>query len=249
MFASGILLTLDIMEEGGSASMPRRAALLFCAALLLVPATKAVAGDLARFVSLGFSPDGAFYAFGQYGVENPESTPYAEVYIVDVARNAFVPGGVLRESSEDPVDPGTTGLGALVFLVQQNAELFERHEIDPRIPGRIVYLLVDGDEPLPSLSFRDFLTSRRFAIDLTQTMEGGPRAQFSLSLEITGETSSIGPVTVGRPGSFRDGVIDYRIRQVLMGPQDQSVVMVVERREVDPDDPEIRYMVETFRIR
>lgn len=229
--------------------MPRRAALLFCAALLLVPVASAVAGDLARFVSLGFSPDGAYYAFGQYGVRNPESTPYAQVYVVDVARNTFVPGGVLRESAEAPVDPGTTGLGTLLYLVQNNAEILDQYQIDPRIPGRIIYLLVDGVEPLANLSFRDFLTARRFAIGLTQSMEDGPRAQFSVQLQITGETSSIGPITVGRPGFFRDGVLNYRIRQVLMGPTDASVVMVIERQEDDPEDPEIRYMVETFRIR
>ena len=73
----------------------------------------ASAGDIARFVNLGFSPDSRYFMFGQYGIQEKGSAPWAESYIVDVKANAFVPRGVHKVTGSQPVDPGTDGIGAL----------------------------------------------------------------------------------------------------------------------------------------
>ena len=53
--------------------------------------------------------------------------------------------------------------------------------------------------------------------------------------------------TVGLPDYWRTGVRRYRIKQVLLAPDDRSVVMVIEREEQDSTGINIRYMVETVR--
>ena len=54
------------------------------------------AGDVANLVNLGFSPDGMTYAFGEYGITDQTYRSYAEIYIVDVAKNDFVKSGIPR---------------------------------------------------------------------------------------------------------------------------------------------------------
>jgi predicted secreted protein len=52
---------------------------------------------------------------------------------------------------------------------------------------------------------------------------------------------------VGLPDYWRQGVRQYKIKQVLLAPDDRSVVIVVERQEQDATGANIRYMVETLR--
>ena len=54
--------------------------------------TAAQAGDLARPEVIGFSLDGQFVAFEEYGEQDGSGYPYASVYVIDVAANAWVPG-------------------------------------------------------------------------------------------------------------------------------------------------------------
>jgi predicted secreted protein len=63
---------------------------------LAAAAVAAYAGDAAVFQNLGFSPEGKYFMFAQYGVSEGSSLPYAEIYTVDVARNRFVPGGIKK---------------------------------------------------------------------------------------------------------------------------------------------------------
>ena len=56
------------------------------------------AGDVANLVNLGFSPDGMTYAFGEYGITDQTYRSYAEIYIVDVAKNDFVKSGIFKTS-------------------------------------------------------------------------------------------------------------------------------------------------------
>jgi predicted secreted protein len=55
--------------------------------------------------------------------------------------------------------------------------------------------------------------------------------------------------TVGRPNYKRKGVLSYRISQVILSPDEESLVFVVEKEEQDHDGVNIRYMVETVKIR
>ena len=222
--------------------------LVVLAALLLPGAL--FAGDIAVFQNLGFSPDAGTFMFAQHGVSQKSSLPYAELYVVEVASNRFVSGGVRTASYKNPVEPGQNGLGALFALLGESGELVRRHRIDHTLTGRLVYILLNGAEPKHELEFRDFQTGLRYRITLIQQSRGsGAEVESSFHLRVSiekagGHTSTH---TVGLPDFWRKGVKRYRIKQVTLAPDNRSLVFVIEREELDSGGDNIRYMVETLR--
>jgi len=55
-----------------------------------------VAGDFSKVRSIGFSADGKYYAFEQYGVQDGSGFPYAEIFIINTERDSWVKGTPLR---------------------------------------------------------------------------------------------------------------------------------------------------------
>lgn len=222
--------------------------LLVLAAFFL--AAGAFAGDIATFQNLGFSPDAGTFMFAQHGISEKSSLPYAELYLVEVATNRFVPGGVRTATYRDPVEPGESGLGALLNLLRDSIELVRKHRIDHTRTGRLVYILLDGAEPKYNLEFRDFQAGLRYRISLIQSNRGsGAEVQASFHLQVgiekaNGDTSTY---TVGLPDYWRKGVKRYRIKQVTLAPDNRSLVFVIEKEEPDGGGDNIRYMVETLR--
>lgn len=58
------------------------------------------AGDAATLEFWGFSRDGKYLAFEQYGIRDGSGFPYSEIYLVDVARNTLVAGANVVIQSE-----------------------------------------------------------------------------------------------------------------------------------------------------
>lgn len=231
--------------------MIRRFALVL---LFLLVAFVAAGGDIAMFENLGFSTDSGVFVFGQYGVDADTSQPYAEVYAVDVASNSFVPGGVFSSESpagagsERPLSLGQDGRGALYNLISEADPVFDRYGVDHLRNGRPIYILVDGEEPKERISFRDFNTDIRYEFVLRQEARDSAdtvSAAFHIELTITDENDRTRRVTVGRPGYFRPGIVAYRITQVLLSPDEDSVVVVVEK---ETENGSVRYMVETTAV-
>lgn len=77
------------------------AALLF----LLTTATMASAADNAERAVIGFSPDGRYFAFEQYGVQDGSGFPYAEIFVVDLDANQWVKGSPFRQRLDDELAP------------------------------------------------------------------------------------------------------------------------------------------------
>jgi len=63
---------------------------------LLCLAASGHAGDAANVDILGFSADGAVFAFEEYGVQDGSGFPYANRYYVDTANDTFLPGTPVR---------------------------------------------------------------------------------------------------------------------------------------------------------
>jgi predicted secreted protein len=78
-----------------------RPASLAAIAWLVATALPAAAGDWADRAILGFSPDGATFAFEEFGVQDGSGFPYANVYVVDTATDAWVKGTPVRILIED----------------------------------------------------------------------------------------------------------------------------------------------------
>jgi predicted secreted protein len=215
--------------------------------IALVPliAGASVAGDIATFENLGFNESAEVFVFGQYGVTGDQSSPFAEIYFVDVAGNRFLSGGSLDYSSAEPLSLGQDGRGALYALLRQADALFEREAVEHLVTGRPVYVLVDGDEPRERLTFRDFNAETRYDVRLVQEQRGADEnvsTAFRIELSVTHADDRVVTRTIGRPSLFREGVASYRITQIVVGPDEASVVFVLEKRSPDGT---IRYMVET----
>jgi predicted secreted protein len=220
--------------------------------LLLLCAASATlyAGDVATFVNLGFSDDSETFVFGQYGIEDEGTRPYAEIYTVDVDRNEFVQEGVMKKVFEDEVTPGQDGRGALFNLLHGYAPIKEKYGINHLATGRIVYLLIDGKEPKRRLEFRDFYKGDTYVLTLVQQQFGegeNVRASFHINLSVTGKDGDTRTYTLGLPDYKREGVKSYRINRVFFSPNEKGLVCVVEKHMWAPEGARIRYMVETLK--
>src|SRR5574344_2986248 len=68
---------------------------LACAAFI-AGISACFAGDVASFVDKGFTEDGKYYVFGQYGKTDKKFQGWAELYQVDIAANDYTDNGVFK---------------------------------------------------------------------------------------------------------------------------------------------------------
>lgn len=59
------------------------------------------AGDYASRNIIGFSTDGQYFAFEQYGVQDGSGFPYSEIFIIDAAQDKWVAGTPIRKRIDD----------------------------------------------------------------------------------------------------------------------------------------------------
>ncbi|HEC62337.1 MAG TPA: DUF2259 domain-containing protein [bacterium] len=219
-----------------------------CVSILLLSTALLHSGDIAIFQNLGFSPDAQHYMFAQYGVSEKSSSPYTELFVVKVSTNRFVPGGVRRFSGSKAVGPGNDGRSALFTILEDSLSLKKKWSIDHFLTGRLLYILLDGQDPKAELEFRDFETGAKYNVKLIQSsIDSKVETKSSFHLIVTVEKSgTTNRYTVGLPNYWRNGVINYRIKQILLGPNERSLIFVIEKEEQDGKGVNIRYMVETL---
>jgi len=70
--------------------------LLAALTALVLGASQVLAGDAAKREIIGFSPDGAYFAFTEYGIEDGTGFPYASLYVIDNERDEWVRGTPAR---------------------------------------------------------------------------------------------------------------------------------------------------------
>jgi len=206
-------------------------------------------GDVAHFVNLGFSADGARFFFGQHGRTDVNFQAYAEIFGVDVQRNRFLPNGVFKtEPSRD-----TAGRdGRSVFLALQNraASFIRSNGIDGKRQGRPLFVRTEDNTGVGTIQFRDFEKTFNYTVELHSATEGrdaSVTSSFHLIVEREAEGHRVRR-TVGLPGFNRPSVKGYRIRRVLTDDSGLSLVFVVEKIQHDRNGDSIRYMIETVRF-
>ncbi|AXV15431.1 hypothetical protein CYG48_06800 [Neorhizobium sp. SOG26] len=96
-------------------------------AVVALAAAPAQAGDIASIRPIGFSPDGAVFAFEEYGIQDGSGFPYASIYTVDLDKDTYLPGTPFRARLEED----GASLAQARWKVQSAAEtLLDTHEID-----------------------------------------------------------------------------------------------------------------------
>lgn len=208
------------------------------------------AGDVATFVNLGFSRDSSYFMYGQYGRDGENLLSYGELFLVDVTSNKFVSKGALTKSVSSTVQ-GEDGSGVILSLFWDAKEKAQNLAIDPLAKGRPIYIRLNGSNPSGSVAFRDFVTNLHYNVSLNQRKYenvNGISSSFGIELVVTWPNGRVERRTIGHPDYIRDGVIDYKLREIFLGPDEKSMVFLVERREESGGAINIRYMVETVRL-
>lgn len=99
---------------------------------VMLPAAS-FAGDVADREIIGFSADGGYFAFEQYGYQDGSGFPYSEIFVINTERNAWVGGGpfeVLIKDEQASLEEARTQSRAKV------AALLSEHGINAQ--GRIL---------------------------------------------------------------------------------------------------------------
>ena len=218
--------------------------IIFFLSILLIRSSHA--GDIADFITIGWCSDYSYYAFAQYGEQDGSGFPYAELYIADVEKNVFVPGGVIREIWEDEDDPEASGLNVLISLMDKSDSLRKVLGIDPRNLGKIVFQSSQAPTDTakwigPNGEKFEAVCSQR---QLGSLQDFNVKAAFDLKIRVNGTVVR----RVGDPHRMRPGVIRYAIDRVLADPENQAIVVVMSKEELGFEGPSVRYMVETFRL-
>lgn len=68
---------------------------------LILAAAPALAGDAAQFTPLGFSLDGRYFAFEEFGVQDGSGFPFSNIFILDVTADKWAGGSPFRAVIED----------------------------------------------------------------------------------------------------------------------------------------------------
>lgn len=61
----------------------------------------ALASDAAETAAFGYSGDGRYFAYEEFGIQDGSGFPYSSIYVIDVEANAWVEGTPIRVLVED----------------------------------------------------------------------------------------------------------------------------------------------------
>lgn len=243
--------------------MKKRFLVLF---LFLIPrfyTLLGASGDVANFVNLGFSTNGRYFAFGQYGYSLSSSEAYGTIVTVDVVTNEFTQGSMVSEKQKYPLTPGDSGDGIFYQLIERYAAVRKRLGIDYTNRGRLLYLsssltedarnsgLSDGGSLDSSITFRDFQTSTQYSVTMKQNINNmGPNVSSTLSLDLIVQNAQgvIQRYTVGHPKFVRTGVMGYEIESIILAPGGKGLVFIIARQYYAQAKVDVRYMVETIKF-
>jgi predicted secreted protein len=229
----------------------RKSSLILLA--LFVAGAALWAGDVASFVDLGFSEHGQFYSFGQYGVDEHTLKPWADLNIIDVPSNDFVPSGRILYKHDQKISVGQDGSGALMSLISKNSLVIQKYRANFMQQGIPLFISLkdirnpDGD----SIDFRDFEKSVHYQADLVSVVlgsGGNVRSSFYIKLTRTDNRGVKKVYRVGSPEVKRPGVTSYAIKKVIVNPERTSMILIIEMSILNGSGPDIRYMVEALKF-
>jgi predicted secreted protein len=211
------------------------------------------AGDVASFVDLGFSENGGIYMFAQYGVDEHTLRPWAEMFIVDVARNEFVPDGRLSYKHDKPVALGQDGSAALLRIVSRNSGIIQKYRSNFMRQGIPLFISLEDvrDSNGDTIDFRDFERGMYYSAALKTVIYGSggsARSSFFINLSRSAGGGVKKTYVVGSPEVKRPGVTTYSIKKAIVSPDRSAMILVIEMTLLNGNGADIRYMIEALRL-
>ncbi len=205
------------------------------------------AGDIATFESIGFSPDGSKFVFGEHGLTDETYRAYAEIYGVDVAGNDFLPQGIFRtRPTSETADKDSKSI--FLSLMDRANYSLKKWNIQQKNKGRPLFVLTNSTMNENTLLFRDFETNDEYVVVMHKDKGSGLEASFYISVEIIKPNGSKITRKVGNINKTRAGVKDYAIKKILIDKTNTSLVFVIEKHIYNKNGNSIRYMVETIKL-
>lgn len=221
--------------------------------VILIPLLNTYAGDVAVYSDLGFSADGNYYLFSQYGKEDKTYCPYADLFVVDIKKNDFAANGVFHTLAKNttPETPSRTVYNALLdkasYVIKQYS---------PTLPtiDQVLYIRDSdkkGGEQIEFSDFSNYLDSSEkhsFRVLLTSEVNGkgiNALSSFFITLEtLNSQGEVILKKIVGSPNIKRKSVTSYKIEKIVFHPTSRAIVFIIEKSVEDEAGVSIRYMLE-----
>lgn len=73
--------------------------------IFILSMSGAFAGDRALLEVIGYSNDGRYFAFEEYGIQDGSGFAYASIFIVDIEEDRWVVGTPIRQIAEEDIQP------------------------------------------------------------------------------------------------------------------------------------------------
>lgn len=203
----------------------RLGASLIAATMLAAPA---LAGDRAMIELIGFSTDGSYFAFEEFGIQDGSGFPYSSIYVIDIAADEWTPGSPFRVRLDED--------GANSFRARQEvralaAEVIEG--LDIVAPAQFIAMNGDG-EPVDGrvLDFgavgwgpNEIVGMNRLTLETfeasspmdCEALSGEAALGYRLTLESGREAPVVLHEDGGRLPNSRGCAMDYRIFGVVTG--------------------------------
>lgn len=221
--------------------------------LLSIGITFLHAGDVAIFVDKGFTEDGKYYIFGQYGKTDKKFQGYAEIYQVDIAENDYVDAGLFK-TKPSAVTADKNGFDVYNALEANSYSYYKNIKTTVANPDHVLYILDDINKSgTDKISFKDFRGSsienqNEYEIKLIPTIKGsGKNCKSSFYIDVTVKDSNgnvLSSKKVGSPNINRKGVVGYKIEKIFCDKSEKNFIFVIEKIIEDETGISIRYMVE-----
>jgi len=104
------------------------------------------AADRAGYDLIGYSPDGAYFAFEEYGIQDGSGFAYSTIFVLDVAQDKWVAGAPYRFQADDE--------GVSLFAARIAARTMAEAAISSlniTHPAQALAVKADGDPANPDL--------------------------------------------------------------------------------------------------
>ncbi len=231
--------------------------LMVCGMLGIFAAFASFAGDSAVLVDNGFSADGNYYIFGQYGKIDKKFQGWAEIYTVDVLKNDYVDNEVYRVKPS-AVTFDKTGKEVYESLAGKNYLSIKKYNCAQNAPEQILYIREEEKKAgTDEIEFKDFISSvsddqAYYKVVLVPMVSGegiNVKSSFYIDIEkLDSKGAVLASQRIGNPGITRKGVKNYKIERIVCDKTGKKLVFIVEKTMEDKTGINIRYMIETARL-
>ena len=226
---------------------------IVCGLLVILGFSSVWAGDVATFVDKGFSEDGKYYVFGQYGKTDKKFQGWAELYQVDIAANDYTDNGVFK-TKPSAVTADKNGREVFEALEGKSFYYFKDLKCEPANMDHVLYILDDVNKTgTDEIVFKDFRSADLenadvYNIRLYPTVSGSgknARSSFYIMLEKKNASGEIiMSKKIGSPNITRKGVTNYKIERIFCDKSERNLIFVIEKMTEDDTGTSIRYMIE-----